>query len=257
MDICKKIIFFFVILTAINANALDTKVSLELMDKSQNWDVGEIKDIQIILYPITDVHEEDLKNELMAREFIDLIKVINVKKQYFLRTNPEYYIVEATAVLARAPKANFPRIWTYKGMALGVDLSKVNLVSEPAQIKEFIVFDKKVNQSKAYLYSITVLALLVVLVIICFAYHKIKIRKAYEDNKKLRIQDFRNARERVDHELIYKDQNIYKEFFDMNSGLSRYLNVINDIQYKRDWSSDDLALVNKAHSEVKEKIIAK
>ncbi|MFG1482249.1 hypothetical protein ABMA79_14055 [Halobacteriovorax sp. HFRX-2_2] len=241
-----------------NTRALDTKIELSLEGDEKVWSVGEIRDFKLTIYPITDVIDEDLKNNLMSRDFADIVKISKVNKQYFLKTNPQYYIVEASGVLVATPKNSFPKIWDYRGMALGVSFSGINFQDTAVAQQDFIVFDKKLEEERSIIeYVIYIVVLLVVMLASFYGFQifnkKQNAKKAWAE----KIDQFRDADTREKHEGIYSKKINYEEIFENAEVFKDYLNKINELQYKRSWTHDDDLTISDLHNRAKENIIVK
>ncbi|MGI4991353.1 hypothetical protein ACRXCV_01915 [Halobacteriovorax sp. GFR7] len=256
--------FFYSFLTivlmsiTVNTSALDTKIELSLEGDEKIWSVGEIRDFKLTIYPITDVIDEDIKNNLMSRDFADIVKISKINKQYFLKTNPQYYIVEASGVLVATPKSSFPKIWDYRGMALGVSFSGINFQDTAVEQQDFIVFDKKLEKDKSIIdYVLYVLVLLALVLISFFGFQvynkKQRVKKAWAD----KVDLFKDADTREKHENIYSEKLSFEELFEDRKILKDYLNKINELQYKKNWTHEDDLTISDLHNRAKENIIVK
>ncbi|EPZ50572.1 hypothetical protein M902_1373 [Bacteriovorax sp. BAL6_X] len=256
--------FFYSLLSIVlmiftfNAKALDTKVELSLEGDEKAWSVGEIRDFKLTIYPITDVIDEDINNNLMSRDFADIVKISKINKQYFLKTNPQYYIIEASGVLVATPKNSFPKIWDYRGMALGVSFSGINFQDTQVTQQDFIVFDKKIEEEKSFVeYVIYIIVLLIVCLASFYGFHVYNIKQSAKRVLAEKIDLFKNADTREKHEDIYSKKINYEEIFENAEFFKDYLNKINELQYKRSWTHDDDITISDLHNRAKENIIVK
>ncbi|MFG1500508.1 hypothetical protein ABMA70_09915 [Halobacteriovorax sp. XZX-3] len=252
--------FFSILLICMSFSslALDTKIEISIDSENNVWSVGEIKDFKLTIYPINDIVDEDIKAHLLSRDFADIIKISKVNKQYFLAANPEYYIIEASGVLIATPKDSFPKIWDYRGMALGVTFSDISFQDTTIKQQDFFVFNKKLNENKSILdYSIYLLIVLMVLGLAIYGYLQFSKKRREHQNWQKRVLTFKSADTREKHELIYSEKDSFFELFENREAFKNYLNKVNEVQYKRAWTPEDDVAIVALHEKAKENIVVK
>lgn len=254
----RRVVLLFFFIFSISIFALDTKLSLEVSGETNTWDVGEIKDFKIILHPISEVNDVDLKESLLSRDLADLIKILKIDEQRPLKENPQYYIVNARGLLLKEPKPNFPIIWDYRGMAVAVDYSKIQFSNNPVNGKELFIFDKSiaVGFNKFLVFGIIIF---VTGVLICFLYFlkKMKLRQNQIRDQKNKIEKFKLINNREGHEYIFKNKDEFVSIFSNSQYYNEYLKEINSIQYKKNWNDRDLEAIESAHTKAKESIVVR
>lgn len=241
-----------------NSFAYDTKVIVELPNNQKQWDLGEQKEIKISIYPITQIDDADLKSFLLNQDFVDMIKIVNVEKQYFNKNNPEYYTVECYAVLVKVPQNNFPKIWNYKDLAVAVDFQGVEFINTQAKIQDFVVINKTLSIKYSPLILTVIVLALVGLVGICiYIFRKYKHKKYLSEQYNKNLEVLVKASTRDEHEYIYANRTVYTSIVQDKDIFKQYLNSINNIQYKKKWTDSDIKNTNQLHSLVKENLIVR
>ncbi|RZF23176.1 hypothetical protein DAY19_05245 [Halobacteriovorax vibrionivorans] len=253
-----RFLLLIISILSLSTFALDTKLTLELINKESSWDVGEIKDFKIMLHPISEVSDQDIKKSLLSRNFVDMIKILKIKKQFILKENPEYYIVEARGVLISEPKPNFPKIWDYRGMAVAVDYSAISFSNTPVSRQDFFVFDKSVpGQLSPLMILLISITAIVVLILIFIFFRKIKTKNAQKKHWQNIVDEFKRVSDRKGHEYIYSNRHKFYEIFSNKDAYVEYLNLTNKVQYKKDWDQSDLITLEEAHRKAKENIVVR
>ena len=161
-------------------------------------------------------------------------------------------VVELKAIFivkSSKPQSLFVFKYNETPIELRIENLKIQELKEKSQ--DYIILNQPL--SKSYL-SIVVLVFIVLLVILLF-FKRMAIKEFFKKIKKDDVlkskkrydELFRTANKREDFELLYKEKEIWlKLLLSTAPAHNEFFKVLNQVQFKKDWSNEDYAEVRSA-----------
>lgn len=240
---CYSLVLIFILLST----------HLMAQDETQNF-MGKMRAIQGQNYTNGELVEFELKTELsfeklkkFQHDFIhERIYVLSITEQ-----TSGSYIVEAFVAnpTEGQQKKSFP-FELDSGINLEFDASRVE--------KNFQLFEEKYNKVVtpyfAYLISFLFLG-----IILLFYFKtrpdRILKKKLREMRRKKALQlfeFFQNAKSREELEVLFKKRREISNYLEIDNEYKKFLNELNKIQYKKDWSDEEYTRLLSAKKKISE-----
>lgn len=212
--------------------------------------VGESNKAQLEIYPITKMVFEDLKT-LENKTFLEYFKVAKVEALKQNENNPEIWTIDLELISLKEFSVYAPHIWSWKAINIPVEMTNdLRILNNFQNEKKIIVLESKSIDQKNYTWIVVlgVFAFAVVITIII----SVKKRNAriIAQNKWKEI--FNNINSREDYERVYS---LRKEWLTKVPEdvpcVQEFFSVMNDCQYKKEWSDIEKHQVQNAFDELK------
>lgn len=252
-----KILLVIILLVSnlnIFAEIEEYRGSLRILDDNKSWTEGEIKQIQLQIYPLQEVNLDDIKKKIQANDFCDFFYIGEVFSIEFSKNNPVVLEIVANATLKKKFNTSKPLIWSYLALNIPINLEQMILISQYGETGDFISLnvDRKIGGNYIYLIPLVLLILILILIFIQRKYNQ-------KDNSIKELVELKTrilcATTRNEIENIYSLKKKIEVYFGINNpGFSNLFNIINQHQYKKDWDEDTLYEINFILDEIKESL---
>ena len=248
-------LYFVLSVLSISIEAYQIKSKFKFTDSTiKTWTEGEIRTVDILIWPIEEIDTGFLKKELLGKRFLDFFFVSKIHKAGFSQNNPEAYELKMDLTLVKHFNKQKPIIWSYKGLNIPIRIEDIRILSDKNKIKEFVVFKtpEKANETTNNLaYAILIIAL-----IIGYLAHR------YFGSKKVAIKTDRdwkevlaNATTREDFEMLYEQRTVWMDSLGgENPQFIELIYIINKHQYKKTWGDEELSSIDFIFSEIKDSL---
>lgn len=244
----------FIILSFVRAEGEEYRGLIKLVEKSSQWQEGEIKQVVIQVYPLQDVSVEDIRKKLESSDFCDFFYIGKIESIDFSKNNPVVLEIKADMTLKKIYNPSRPLIWSYLALNIPISLEGVELIAQEGKIQEYITLDVKRNiKSNEWWIWLSVIFLVGISVLIIF------LRKQKKKNIKSSLQEVKmllvKATTRKDFEQIYRSRKKIEDIFgESNPAFTNLFNIINKHQFKKDINEDELYEINFVLDEIKESL---
>ncbi|WP_198296038.1 hypothetical protein [Bacteriovorax sp. Seq25_V] len=227
---------------------------MSIKEGETSWLEGDIKEVELLVWPLADANIEDVKNAIENKDFCEYFFIGKVKKVVFSKNNPEALEIHADATLKKAFSERKLLIWSYLALNIPIDTSSIKTVADNQKIQEFITLS--VERASATHNSLFIMLGLGLLLILLVGFY-IRFRrgnKVHENN-----QDWKKivlaAESRDEVEYIYANKDEVVKFFGgENPSLLELFKRINTHQYKKEWNEDELEDIRFVLDEIKESL---
>ncbi len=210
-----------------------------------NLKEGDIFDAKIYIWPIKK-DEENLKffDSYEGNFFLSNFYVVRVQNKSFSVNNEEVLDIDAILVLNKDIKENIQE-FKLGDKLVKFEIKSISSKTTPMDTKKFILWDQNIKPYKKsnYLFYLLIGLLLIGTV---FLFFKIKSKKAnnYDSTKNLWKEKFYKAKNRNDFEYIYFMRKSWMPFIKEKEA-NLFFKVLNNLQYRKSWTKDNLLEVQK------------
>ncbi len=226
---------------------------LSIVGQGSNWVEGEIKEVELLIWPLSEINVENAREEIEGKDFCEFFFIGKVKEIGFSKNNPEALKVIADATLKKAFSSNKLIIWSHLALNIPIDTTSFKTIPDEQRIQEFVTLN--VDREKNSNYAIYIISVLFLLVTISI-YYILKKNRKY--NKKIQVnwkERILAASERKEIESLYQNKSDVIEYLGGESPrVLELFQVINKHQYKKEWSEDSLSEITFVLDEIKESL---
>lgn len=245
-----SMLFVLASFLSISVCAQDYKSKITVDDNTGGqWIEGEIKQIKLIIWPVSEIDQNDFKSKFENKVFADYFYIGEILKIENSKNNPEVLEVIADATLKKAIPVDRPIIWHYLALNILLDTSEIKTVVDPNRLTDYASFSvERTSASNLNFVIISIILASFVLVFYTFLKKKKRTKKEKVDYRKILL----NAKTREELEFLYDKKTDLLEFFQSAPALVNLLKIINKHQYKKEWSEDDFYEINFVLDEIKD-----
>jgi len=238
--------------------AYETKGELINLDSDKTLLEGEVINAQLRIWPLQDAIKSEVSNKLEGSEFLGLFYVSEVKKVAFSKNNSEVLEIALTLVVLK----NFVKqpfyIWSYKALNIPIEIVDLKTVANTVKTQGVLVEESgyKYEFSDNLIKGIVSFITLVLVGLGVFFFSRFKKKKQIAEkvrkqNEKWHIK-FREANDREDFEYIYVNRALWLKLLVVQAPpITQFFEVLNQHQYKKEWSVDDKVEISNCFDEIR------
>lgn len=229
----------------------ELKGELEKRQAPEEVYVGDTFDAVLRLYPYPEAKFDTVRSKLNGEKIFNIFYIYDVGQMNFSPNNPEVLEIEIKVVLlAPLPeKEVYPWLFNERGVLLKI--KNIQTVGEASKEKDLFIFNQHI--SKDFFWFGMVFLFVLVPIVGAAIYRSIKRKKQKND---IFLEDlkliFRSAKAREDFENIYK---MKEKWLEVTNGktppIQEFFDILNQVQFKRLWSENDLTRVTQAFDEIR------
>jgi hypothetical protein len=240
-----KIVLIIITIFSCSLNAYEVQGKLENLTENNIVKEADTFSAKLVLWPY-EAEDEESFYELEGKDFLDFFFVSRVSKVQRSVNNNLALEVYLTLVLKKFFIVESFYIFTHKDINIPVEI--VNIKPERRQLKtmEFFVRDeKKVSGDARYLLYTAPLVLLLLGIILLF------IKKMKKEDVGEEPYVIKRIDKREEFEKIYQDRDrLLANYPDKETRIKKLLTQINNIQYKPNWSEEELGHIKNQYESV-------
>ncbi|MCK5072175.1 MAG: hypothetical protein KAQ98_02030 [Bacteriovoracaceae bacterium] len=257
-----KIFFLFLILIVIPDICISGEIQAILEARgSEKADLraGDIFEGVLKVWPFSTYHLEEFK-KLEGTRIINGFYISEVQNVRYSKNNQEVLEIYGTfSILSTKLSNNY--VWKYENKLIPVTIKNINLIHTRTDTWKFKVYDQgEINYQSVYTRWAVLLIGVMLIVLGMYIYQrKKKIKKTQEEWAKFNerknqwIRYFIEAQSREDYETIFKTRKIWQSYFELeDENMEEFFTILNQCQYKKDWSDNDNDAVRSAFNNVRE-----
>ena len=252
MRVLSILIIFFLIISTSFAQTIQSEFipSQSLTELKE----GDFLEASIKLWPIENVDLTQF-NKLEKTVLFNALYLSNIISLGVSPNNAD--VVEIKAIFI-VKSSKIQSVYNFKYNNLDIELHSGALAIRELKddSKEFYILDQSLNNSRILIYSLGFLSILIIAGIV-----KRKTIKTFllgdtassaKKTKEKYYQVFQKANTREDYESIYEDRDIWMSLLvEKTPAHIEFLKIINQHQFKKDWSSSDLEEVKSSFDTIR------
>jgi len=221
--------------------------------KGETFSEGDVFEAKVLIWPFLnqyEYHQEALKS-FSLEEYVKLLKI---KKMEFSKNNSELLEITGIFVLLKKPVTD-ELMWKNLDLVINFKMDAFVFSQTAGRINEPIVLSQPQDTKISAQYVISALLFMLVLLGSVFAiWRRKKLTRSLVPNDEKQfckiILDHCDTREKI--ERIYQEKRKWEKYIKNLAVYDEYLKCINQIQYKKNWSSYELDLAVNTTKKLKE-----
>jgi len=221
--------------------------------KRESISEGDIFEAKILIWPFLNQFE-DHKEALKSFNLEECIKLLKINKIGFSENNSDLLEIIGLFVLIKKPITS-SLFWKSRDLTINFKLDTFIFNQTEGRLSEHIVLSQR-DDAKVYVnYIISVSVILLSLLGISYVILRKKKQKKMlnsTDEKQFYINVFDQLDTREKIEQIYQEKRKWEKYIYNLEVYNEYLRCINQIQYKKNWTSHDLDLAVNTTKKLKD-----
>jgi len=260
----RKFLYFFLIFTSLIVHANEELAGRLIVDDSQKEiSLGETFQAELQLWSREKIGSLS-KVDFLSTKLLGLFFVADVMSIEPSINNQDLWVIRMLLVSARPFSQKDFYLLEINNRRIPISLENVPVVkNDGLEPSKELVFIKDPWPSK-WAKRFWIMAISLVLIFLGLVIYKIIMRKRAKEAHKARQllmleekmkwrERFLSAKAREDFEFIYKKKDDWKDYTaHQGASLDSFLGCVDRIQYKRDWSDEDLFEVSQLFDEIRE-----
>ena len=217
---------------------------------------GDIFEAKILIWPFINQFEYH-KEALKSFNLESCIKLLKINKMDFSKNNSDLLEIFGLFVLIKKPLTS-SLIWKNKDLAIDFKMDTFAFNQTQGRLNEHIVLSQRKDGKVHVNYIITGLVISLSLLGIGYVILRRKKQKKVlnlNDEKKFYMDNFDHLDTREKIEQIYQEKRKWEKYIYNLDVYNEYLNCINQIQYKKNWTSHDLDVAVNTTKKLKESFV--
>lgn len=236
-----------IILLSFNTHAADVKAQLDLSASQNVFKEGELLSGSLKIWPLENADLEEFKH-LQNKQLTSSLQILGIDSVELSANNAE--VVEAKLLLVVKKSPDYNSAINYHGTVIPIIAPDVK-VAEGQIPKDYIILDQSLISSKALLLILAALLVASIALAIWKKEALMNLVKKFKSDPRAELikkyrQLFESANSREDFEQLYASRRQWYELLNIKAqAYDEFFSVINEHQYKKDWSDKELNEVKK------------
>ena len=235
------------------------KASFEIQTQAPEIKEAQPFDFEFLLYPVGEKTINELKNIVRIGDFLKIFYVFDIKEVMFSPNNQDVFVVRGRAVAKSKIPEDYNAEISFESQKISVKLMTPSISDLEIKSDKITFLDLGFLQSPKSKLDWLIILIGVVCLYGFFEILRRLIPKIKEKRKRKQaslnwIEYFKKATTRDEYERLYKQRDVW---IDLMGGKCpenlNFLKQLEDVQYKRDWTEDELKEVSAKGNKVRER----
>lgn len=253
----KFLLLSILFLFSLNIHAQEVNATLKpYSEETLSIKEGDSFVAKFVVWPISFVEDGTFKTNYDNKKFLDFFHVSEVISEGFSENNSEAYEVQARLILTKFFNPQNILIWSFRGLNIPVKVMGLNPIPLQGRAQEFVVLNQEYSEAVESNWKTWLMMLACLGVIVGFFLRKrfLRLRKIadFEKRKTEWANKFSQAESRSDYELLYSQRTEWESYIPVKTPeMLEFYNIINEHQYKKDWSDEIRREVSDTFDEIR------